>query len=280
MRRLPLLFLLWLLAACTSEVSPDQPDPGRFVVEGWIDSGEAPVVMLTKAYTAQFQYEPVDNLRSHLIAGAEVLVEDELGNEVRLDFRHDKHYFPPYIYTTDRMRGVPGCRYRLKVRYQNRFVSGETRIPHPVALEGIDVRPLGGSDTLRGIWARFPQPPDEDTFYRFFVRVEGRDSTFLPALVSGVERDGTTTTLPVMQGRSLFNTSPGKPLWFNKGDTVHLKFCTLDRKAWEFWSSYDEVNSLGRNPFFPVSWNIPSQLEGAYGYWAGYGTTRYTVQVE
>lgn len=48
----------------------------------------------------------------------------------------------------------------------------------------------------------------------------------------------------------------------------------------DFWSRFDDLTSLARNPIFPVVFNLPPCLEGAYGYWAGYGATEYSVTIQ
>lgn len=273
------LLLLAFLSAC-ERVSPDPRDDDRFVVEGWIDNGGCPVVMLTSPAPAVKQENAIEDLGRYLIRGAEVLVSDDLGNEVRLQLQHDSRYLPPYIYTTDRMRGIPGHRYRLEVRYLNRTATAETLIPEPVELEKLEVSAVNESDTLRGLWAYFPQPPSQDVCYRFFLQVEGKDDCFLPAMVSGVEKDGETTGIPLMRGNNLFNKNLKHPLWFKPGEVVHVKFCTVERPVWAFWKSYDELNALGKNPFFPINGQINSNVDRAYGYWAGYGATYRTVTIE
>ena len=48
----------------------------------------------------------------------------------------------------------------------------------------------------------------------------------------------------------------------------------------DFWSRFDDLTSLARNPIFPAVFNLPPCLEGAYGYWAGYGATEYSVTIQ
>ena len=62
-------------------------------------------------------------------------------------------------------------------------------------------------------------------------------------------------------------------------DIVDIRFCTLDHKSWEYWSDFEEIQSLSRNPFFPVTTDIRSNIEGGLGYWAGYGSTYYTIEI-
>jgi hypothetical protein len=67
--------------------------------------------------------------------------------------------------------------------------------------------------------------------------------------------------------------------YFSLNDIVDIRFCTLDQKSWEYWSDFEEIQSLSRNPFFPVTTDIRSNIEGGLGYWAGYGSTYYTIEI-
>lgn len=83
--------------------------------------------------------------------------------------------------------------------------------------------------------------------------------------------------IPVSRGWSVL-TEWRQP-YFRKGEVVHVRCCTIEESMFEFWSRFDDLTSLARNPIFPVVFNLPPCLEGAYGYWAGYGATYATVTV-
>ena len=276
MKRFLFITVLLIAAACTRE--EDIPvDTGRYVVEGWIDSGGAPVVMVSSPVTAQYASQSVASLREHIVWWADVTVSDDQGNEVALSGRWDDDYLPPFIYTTDKMRGVPGRHYTLKVRYNNREASGTTYIPQPMMLEDFTVTPANGleTDSLFAVTAHFRKPP-EGTFYRFFTMVEGRDSTWCPSTLSGVTIAGNSVSiLRGWSARSLWH----QPL-FRRGETIHVKCCTVDEAVYGFWSGFDEVVNLAPIPIFQMTDPLESNLQGAYGYWAGYGATYGKVVID
>jgi len=263
-----------LAAACTSEPLPRDPD--RLVVEGWIDSGSAPVVMVTSPVEATDRSQQIEELGQYLYYKAYVTVRDETsGEEVRLTARKDSRYLPPLIYTTDEMTGTPGHRYTLKVMYENRVAKATTVIPEPVPLKKVTVSPSEQSDTLYVITAYFDDPSG---YHRFFTQVEGHDTMYLPSVLSGQAASNRAGAVSVIRGFSLTETE--RTLLYRRGETVHIKFCAVEEIIWQYWDSYDALSTLGTYGFFPLSANPPSNMTGAYGYWAGYGATYATVTVE
>ena len=67
--------------------------------------------------------------------------------------------------------------------------------------------------------------------------------------------------------------------YFTSGDEVSIKFCTMSEDVYKYWEDFEDVSSLSLNPFFPVTRKIRSNIKGGLGYWAGYGSTYYSVQI-
>ncbi len=266
-RLIPILLLL--VSACTPTIL-SMPDKERLVVEGWIDSGDNPVVMVTTPVKAEDYERSAKSLAQHIVMRARVTVQEDDGEEVLLEGRVDENYLPPYIYTSDRIIGRPGHKYTLKVQYGNHSAQGETTVPEPVPLKSVEVSHSAYANDLYLVMAHLDRT---DVRYRFFTKVEGKDTQFYPCILSGTSG---LSAVPIMRGWSLIGEKQPE---FLAGEVVHLKACTLDEAAWQFWQGFDAVATLGLIPFFPVHDNAPSNLKGAYGYWAGYGVTFYTVEM-
>lgn len=271
-RFLPILVML-LTVACTTEPLPRDPD--RLVVEGWIDSGGAPVVMVTSPVEATDESQQVDELAQYLYYRAYVTVEDETtGEEVTLTARKDSRYLPPLIYTTDEMTGIPGHSYTLKVMYGNRVARATTRIPEPVPLEKVTVSRSEQSDTMYVVTAYFDDPAG---YHRFFTMVEGHDTMYLPSVLSGQNAANRAGAVNVVRGFSLTETE--RTVLYRRGETIHIKFCAVEEIIWRYWDCFDALATLGTYGFFPMSAQPPTNMTGAYGYWAGYGATYATVTI-
>ena len=269
-----LIPLLLLAVACTTTYP--YRDSERLVVEGWIDSGGAPIVMVTSPVAATEQEQQVEDLARNLYYKAYVTVKDETtGEEVSLSARKDSRYMPPLIYTTDSIEGVAGHSYSLKVMYGNHVAKAVTRIPQPVPLDKVEVSKSVQSDTMYVVTAYFNDP---DGYHRFFAMVEGKDSMYFPSLLSGQMASNRAGAVSVMRGWPLTNQN-WKPL-YKLGETVHIKFCAVEKDIWDYWDSFDGLSTISTIGFFPITTNPPTNMKGAYGYWAGYGATYATVTIK
>ncbi|MBR4821660.1 MAG: DUF4249 family protein [Bacteroidales bacterium] len=250
----------------------------QIVVDGWIDSGATPVVMVTSTVNPSSEFRTIEELRSHILKWAKVTLTSP-DTTVVLVGSINKNYFPPYIFTTSYIKGVPGQRYDLKVEYGGETVTASTTVPQSEALIGLEAQPVKGYDDCYTIVAKMGPKPSERRFYRFFTKVEGEDdyfhATFPGAFDSSNLKENAEITLTKgysIDGRHLNSH-------FKKGDTVYIKFCTMDEPAWRFWSDLDRICSLGKAVLFPTYENPSSNIAGGLGYWAGYGTTYYSINL-
>lgn len=269
---LPVL-LLSCLVSCTP--SPEAAED-TLVVEGWIESGLPPVVMLTTSFSPSEEPTTLSSLEDHVIKWAKVTVSDGV-SEVVLMGKSDRNYYPPYIYTSSYILGEPGKTYTLKVDYKDYHAEAVTTVPLPSALDSIAVKQP--SDTIYTLSAFLTPRPGE--YYRFFLRIEGRDEAYVPSMngtFSGSGMGSSQVEVPLVVNRSLSSWDYREG--FRKGEKVHIRLSTMDRSSWEFWSDFEEVSAMAASPVFPVRYNIRSNVVGAEGYWAGYGSTYYTVSIE
>jgi len=80
----------------------------------------------------------------------------------------------------------------------------------------------------------------------------------------------------VYRGRTILKK--GVSSYFGENDTVMVKFSAMDDDTYEFWRNFEDMADLSRNPLFPVTKNLHSNVSGALGYWFGYGSTFYLVK--
>lgn len=67
---------------------------------------------------------------------------------------------------------------------------------------------------------------------------------------------------------------------FSINETVYLKIAAISEEQYQFWRMYDNMQSLSRNPLFPVTDNIPSNVSSGIGYWFGYASVNYVVSIK
>lgn len=278
MRRVLICLLAMVLAGCATDVVFSQDSP-EIVVEGWIEDGGFPVVIVTTSVPVSTDYKDWDTLMDHLVRWAKVSISDG-EKEVILTGKMDTDYFPPYIYTTARMRGEAGKKYSLKVEYGGRTETAETTIPSKVPLEYVKV--LERTDGY-GIVAGLKDNTETKDYYKFFTMVEGVDSTYVSSflgLVDDVVLGEEVTDIAVNSSFvSNFNTIERSQVSYEEDDVVRVRFVTMDETSFNYWSDYDDVTILSTNPFFPVNKKIRSNISSGMGYWAGYGSTYYRVSI-
>lgn len=273
-----LVLILLILTGCY-EISPIQTKE-MIVVEGWIESGKHPVVMLSTNVPVLGEGQSIDSLAKYLIRWAKVTISD--GEEdVVLTGRMNKDYFPPYIYSTYKMKGKPGKTYEIVVEYSGRIVTASTTIPAPVELEYIHVERESDSDSLFILKAGLKDDPATKDYYKFFTKVRGVDSYYKVPILSTIDDavlSADISEVNLIKGLGLPETDGS--MFFCKGDTVDVKVCTMDQYSYFYWTDFEEITSLSTNPFFPSTKKIRTNINGGLGYWAGYGSTDYTIVIE
>lgn len=271
------LMVLAAVAACSKDDHRSPQPIAQLVVEGWIEDGEFPVVLLTHSIPISSDPQLSSELGQYVIRWAKVTVSD--GNEsVVLTGKPDNGYFPPYIYTTGRLRGEAGKTYSLTVEYDNRRAQAVTTIPLSPAQCSLKVSECPAADTLYRITATFTDNPAEKNRYQFFTRTGTTVKQFQASYLGSIDDallDG-TTEFPVYRGRQL-NEGRGYTPYFSLNDTVSVKFAQVDGVSFRIWDSYTKMLSLSGNAFLSTSTDIESNIEGGYGYWCGYNSQTHNI---
>ena len=269
------LFVLIFLAACQEEFYDSSEE---IVVEGWIESGGAPVVLLTKTFVVETRWE-TDGETSVVLPWGKVTVSDGI-SEVVLTGDYDERYFPPYIYSTSRMKGVPGRTYHLTVEYGDRVVTAQTTIPMPDSLEALAVTPCVDVDSMSQITAYYDDAPSTKDYYMFFTRIFNKETRYYPSFLGVVDdsRLVEKNQQVVQPGMHFFTSENNKySPYYHETDSVQIKFAKIDATTYSIQKAYVEMISLASNPLFASDISMPTNIQGGLGYWCGYAVTKYNV---
>jgi hypothetical protein len=273
-----LLLVLFFLCSCKKEIPLDIPAiPPEIVVDGWIESGDYPYVILTR--TSQY-FSNIDSttLRNLVLTRAKVSVTDSVTTEILTLVRNDD-YFPPYLYRGTRLKGEIGKKYYLKVEYAGRVVTAETTIPKPLMLDSLWYELREGSDSLGVIKGMFTDNANEKNYYKAFTKIIGKNTRFVPTLVSNFDDkyfNGEQFAFELNRGQDTY-LRPTKDIYFELGDSIILKACTLDKAAFSFWLSYQDEIINAPNPFASSHKKVLTNINNGLGIWAGYGATNYLI---
>ena len=266
-----LCIISFLLLGCNEDTIHNEP---QLVVEGWIENGKFPIIMLTTTLPIKTEYQDFDHLEKYILKWAKVTISDGT-KETILTGTVKKQFEPPFIYTTTDMRGVVGKTYKLRVKYKDFYAESETTIPDPVEFKSLETVSVGnGKYKIEGTIA------DQDSaknYYKIFS-LKIPDDTYYLSFYPCVFHDGMAETqkgIDILRG-----TKSSEELdspYFEEGDTVMVKLAQIDEKGYTFWKNFEQSCALSRNPLFFFRENIYSNIKGGLGYWCGYGAKEYRV---
>lgn len=276
-----LCLTLLLAFACNGTADPDYES--RLVVEASIFSGEAPEVILTMSLPPGTPALEAEVVGRQVVEQALVTISDGT-KEVLLTGRYREGAVPPYVYTCDDLKGEEGKTYTLHVETPSHKAKATARIPAAVPLTDIVPDRYGNADSTWLLRARFRDPEGERNFYKFFSRIEGVDRTYCPTRLDLIDDAvlvaGTETEVIVLPGATLFVPEGEDRSCYHSGDTVHVRFCTMTEEITHVWSVYDSEAIRILFPILSSVGNLPGNVEGALGYFAGYGCHEQRIVID
>jgi hypothetical protein len=273
------LSLTWMISCATEpELESGEYQP-KIVIDGWIESGNFPKVMLTSSLSYFASIDSV-TIRKLVITTAKITVSDGTQEEI-LTLKKDDNYFPPYIYSGTDIRGEVGKTYTLTVESKGMKYTAQTTIPPPASFDSLWFQAVPGKDSLGYIYGKFADDPGVENFYRVFTERENKDKRFVPVYLSAIgdqSFNGKSFTFSLLRGPDSFSKVVDD-LYFVSGDTVRIKFCTMDKSSFDFWRTLERELYVVGNPFSSSGNEIKSNIDGsrALGVWGGYGVNYYTL---
>lgn len=310
------LAISFLFTACEKEIDLQLEDsPPQLVVNGIIEPGSPPIVVLTQSSN---YWEPLDitAVSSLFLHGATItvnngtsavqltevcstsvdpsllpLISQILGLNIQalkaIDF---------CIYTNSSMLGEVGKNYALDINYNNENFTSSTVIPTLVPLDSTWFTIWGGTDSLGYAWANLTDPAAPGNNYRWYAKRinkytygankgQQKDGNFIPPRSSVVDDkffNGLSFEFAYDRGSANGSKKDDdnneEKGFFKLGDTIVVKFCSIDKGVYEFTETLEEQVLTAGNPFASPS-NVPTNIEGkdVLGVWAGYGVTYDTI---
>jgi hypothetical protein len=288
MRNVPFMTLAALIfSACEKDISVDLPQQEpQLVVEGKIENGTYPQIILTRSLNYFSKIDPATLLNT-FVHNATVTVSDGSKTMVLKEQIIDTGGIKFFVYKPDSnlltsaFKGKTAGTYTLRINADNKAYESVTTIPRRAfkldSLWWQRVKVQNDSNKAR-IWAWITDPPAYGNYARYFTR--RNNEPFLPGLNSVLDDElvnGTTFEIPLDAG-----VDKNKPVdrdtypFFDRGDTVTIKFCNIDKATYDFWRTLDFVYNSNGNPFSSPT-KILGNVPGALGYWGGYQVTYRTI---
>ena len=278
-----------LLSSCEKgvEFKLDDVTP-KLVVEATIENGQSPLVYLSKSQ-AYFSEIDFNTLANSFVRNAEVYIS----NGVRT--HKLKEYAVPvtpginfYYYSND--PGSPGTaftgelnkQYTLRILSEGKEYTATTTIPDTTRhIDSLSWKPAPGSadpkDAVVMLTAK--DRPGFGDYTRYFTK--RNSEPFYPGINSVYDDqviDGTGFTVQVDRGVAR-QSSSGSFKFFERGDTVTLKLCNIDKATFDFWRTMEFTYQSVGNPFSSPTKVLSNINGGALGYFGGYGAQYRTIVI-
>ncbi len=242
-----LALIIMVLVSCEKDVTVEIPESEpQIVVEGYIESGEHPILVLSRTLPF-FGTINTTVVSLQTIQGAVVIIDNGTITDT-LD------QVPGFgVYTTTRITGEEFKTYRLRVEVEGKVLTASTYIPAAIALDSVWFEVSGTRDSLGFAWAHLNDPDTLGNNYRWFAQrinkytygddigrmkdsilIAPNGSVFEDKFINGQSFDlgyqrGST---PNSQKEDDLND---ERFFYKRGDTILVKFSTLDRAHFEFW---------------------------------------------
>lgn len=270
---------LMALSLCSCSNNGHEYDMHDIVVEGWIDNGQNPVVIITKSLYLQINSK-IEINDSYVGTGAVVKVSCEGGDTAILEGKTDTHYLPPYIYTTDKITGQAGKTYSLCVELDQYRATAQTVIPlEQAVIDSFRIEPSADSDSLLSLSA-FVSNPNKCRYMSTFIAAKP-DANYLMNAYMGTYKDqkfeGGSNIIELNKPYKSIATRDIYYSDFNYGDSVTIKFSGIDSLAYEFWNNIGIISTIKNNTVTGDIKNAKGNISGGLGYWFGYNSSIYTL---
>ena len=304
-----------LLTSCEKDITVDLPKaPEQLVVEGTIEPGKPPFVILTRTQSF-FAPTDINSIANMFVSGATVTVTSN-GSTWTLDqICSDLLDSSTIVLAAEATGlsvgllaaaniciytaldpshvGVIGQTYRLDISAEGKTLTSETTIPNPVPLDSVWFKlalETPGDDSLGLAWARITDPDTIGNGYRWAAqrinhRANGemKDLNYISPLGSTYNDkyvNGLTFDFNEIRGQQFFGGNPedsnAEQGFFKVGDTIAVKAMSIGRKEYDFYSTYDaNVGALG--DLFSTPANVKTNITGGLGIWAGRGVYLDTI---
>lgn len=274
-----------LLLACEKNIDVDFP-PGDvpYVIEGYIENGTIPLISISRgvSFLSNISTDDFNNLfvsnatvTISIDGGApETLTAVDLGGLV--------------IYTSPNITGEVGKKYDLKIEVDGKVFTASTTILPPQPLDSIVFKQAPGlkgtKDSLVELTAWYTDPVEPENYSRILTKKNSE--FFYDVSFNSVYNDyiinGKHISFTIFGGKQALQNNDSADFsqygYFKRGDTVYVKWASIDKAQYDFWNTFESQSGSFGNPFSPTV-IIKSNIKGSggIGIWASYGASIDTV---
>ncbi|MFM6934839.1 MAG: DUF4249 domain-containing protein [Flavobacteriales bacterium] len=305
------LILILALLSCTKEVKIDIPGyQNQLVVDGYIETGGNPIVILSQsaniyeqsdlaAYIARFVYDAqlkvisgTDTFQLSLFTIPELPIESQkkVAEMLRINW-NEALQLPIKVYSTTALVAQANHSYCLFIEHDGQTFKGTTHIPEPTPLDTVYWKLEPETIEYGYSWAKLSDPAHQFDAYKWEVkRINIKNGKVVDDLFkrgfggffSDQFFDGKTIEFYYENPLKRKDSTHLKQYkrYYRLGDSVVVKFSKMDQSVFTFYDKKYAQLASASNPFStPI--NIPSNIPGLLGVWAGFSPwydTLYCVE--
>jgi hypothetical protein len=182
-----------------------------------------------------------------------------------------------YIDVLNQIDKRVGGKYDLKVIVGNIELTSTTTIPENVPLTKFrwSEPPGEPSDTLARLWVTIKDPAGKN-YYRYFTQ-QGNENLIAPvtSVTDDLFFEAKEFEFPLQRAQRRGSFDPNSFGLYMRGDSVTIKWCTIDEAHFGFWNTRDFAANSG-GPFASYT-RIKTNITGGLGIWGGYYANTYRL---
>jgi hypothetical protein len=274
---------LLFLYSCTEKIDVKLPSSDKkLVIEGSIENGKYASVIITRTLPL-FSSTASTNPNDFYVTDAVVTVSNGITTET-LVLGIDSASSLGLVYQGNTIIGTPGGTYFLTVIQEGKTYTASTTIPAPIALDSVWWKEQPPKDSLGYANAKLSEPAGLGNNYRFYAKRPGDRRYLVPYGATWDDKyvDGVSFEFAYTKG---YDPTDAEDTYMNDStrgyykntDTIYIKFCTINKEAKDFYTTFESALSNNGNPFASPVTILTNINGGALGVWAGFGATFDTI---
>lgn len=252
-----------------------QPNSGKAVIEGYMRSGDTPLVLFSSSVVPGTS----GNIADAVVNWGKVTVSDG-DTTVVLTGRVDDSYMPPYVYYTFDMKGTPGKTYSVTAEFKDLKARSSMTMPMPVEIDSITMV-RGDNDTLRSATLHFTSPDQSPACFYLSMKRNSRGARMMPCMMSSIKTDRSNAhySIPILKPRVRIDSVKYVPQLV-VGEEWIVSLNRTEGPAYDFWKAYDDMVMFSTSPFISTSESLPTNVIGGFGVWSVEGSSEMTITVQ
>ncbi len=286
-----LIFILCtaiIFSSCEKNISFNLKNADdALVVDAQIENDQYPTVILTKSMDYFGKISP-QILASSFVHNADVKISNGTVTHTLKEYSFSLGGgYTGYVYSVDitspatAFKGQFNKQYSLNIIADGKPYTAITTIPLLTKFPDsvwFKPAPLNPDTNKRVMMVHTTDPPGFGNYIRYFTQknsegfLPGENSVFDDKII-----DGTTYSVQVDPGIDRNNPVKSDSNFFQRGDTVTLKICNIDKATYTFWNTWEFAQQSIGNPFSQPGKVISNINNGALGAFCGYAAWYKTI---